>query len=252
MIARVIAGMMLFGLPCSAGAADPSGDIRFKAGEMELIAFLEMISEKLDVTIDASGLGDGSLGTIAVPEMGALNRERANALVLTSLYLEGYTWIHNTAADMYRVVRLRDARDQEIPVISDPARLPDSHELVTYIMPIRHASPEFIARNMRSFMPANSRIIPDVTTSSILITDSAHNISKLKKLVERVDTPEAAKQAEELLARKASESNESCASSSSAALGPRPTVLIALFSLIALVIGFLTRGYVIRRIEGGL
>ena len=34
--------------------------------------------------------------------------------------------------------------------------------------------------------------------------------------------------------------------------GPQPTMLIALFSLIALVIGFLVRGYVIRRIEGGL
>lgn len=249
---RIISGLMLLTLPCYVFAANSAGEVRFKTGYMGLIPFLEMVSEKLDVTVDASGLGNGSQETIAVPEMGALNRERATAFVLTSLYLAGYTWIHDTAVDMYRVVRLRDARDQEIPVITDAAKLPDSDLLVTYVMPIRHSPPDFIARNLRSFMPANSRIIPDDMTRSILITDSAHNIAKLKKLVERLDTPEAARQAREWLAKRASHSTDSCVAPSSGTQGPRPAILIALFSLIALVIGFLARGYVIRRIEGGL
>ncbi|MCM2323351.1 MAG: hypothetical protein NDJ90_08830 [Oligoflexia bacterium] len=219
---------------------------------MGLIPFLELVSEKLDVSIDASGIGGGGSETVAVPELGALSRDRAQALVLTSLTLAGYTWIHDTAAEMYRVVRLREARDQEIPVISDFAKLPDSDLLVTYVMPIQHASPEFIARNMRSFMPAHSRIIPSASIGAVLITDSAHNIAKLKKLVDRLDTPQAAKQAKEWLARKASQAEASCPAPASDRPGPQTGILIALFSLIALVIGFLARGYVIRRIEGGL
>jgi len=247
-----IAGLVLLSLSCSALAGDASSEIRFKSGEMGLIAFLEMVSEKLDMTIDASGLGSDSLETIAVPEMGALNRDRAQALVLTSLYLAGYTWIHDTAAEMYRVVRLRDARDLEIPVITDPAMLPDSDLLVTYVMSIQQTPPEYIARNMRSFMPASSRIIPNDANGTIIITDSAHNISKLKRLVERLDNPKSAKQAKELLANRASQAEATCPSPASDVLGPQPAILIALFSLMALIIGFLARGYVIRRIEGGL
>ncbi|MCM2279011.1 MAG: hypothetical protein NDJ89_13125 [Oligoflexia bacterium] len=234
-------------------AAENPDRVRFKAGEMGLLPFLEMVSERLEISIDASGLGNGSSETIAVPDAGEMTRERAKALALTSLYLSGYTWIQDTSTDLHRVVRQRDARDQEIPVISASAPLPDSDLLVTYILPVRHSPPEFIARNMRSFMPAASRIIPDDLNGAVLITDSAHNITKLKKLVERLDTPEAAKQAVKWLADRQKQAEDaSCPSSESDRPSMDTPLLIALFSLIALVIGFLARGYVIRRIEGGL
>jgi len=246
-----MAGLVLLSLPYTVFGADTPGQIRLKPGEMGLLSFLEMVSDKLDIQIDASGLGP-DLETVVVPDTGPLSSDRAKALVLSSLYLQGYTWIHHTASDLYRVMRQRDARDQEIPLITDGDQLPDSDLLVTYVMAIKHTPPEYIARNLRSFMPANSRIIPDDTTSSVLLTDSAHNISKLKKLVQRLDTPQAGKEAKEWLAAIAKRADVSCPAHGADAYAPKPGILIALFSLIALVIGFLMRGYVIRRIEGGL
>jgi hypothetical protein len=105
-------------------------------------------------------------------------------------------------------------------------------------------------------MGANSRIIPDDTISSVLITDSAHNISKLNKIVQHIDTPQAAKQAKEWLTAISKNSEKNCAThgldGGNTIQTIQPGILIALFSLIALVIGFLARGYVISRIEGGL
>ena len=118
---------------------------------------------------------------------------------MTALYQQGLTWIHDTAIDIIRVSRQRDARDLEIPVIMDAGQLPDSDLMVTYIMGVVNTPPEFIARTLRSFMPANSRIIPDEASGSILITDSAHNIAKLIKLVQRLDTAEAGKLAKQWL-----------------------------------------------------
>ena len=132
--------------------------VHFKAGEMALLPFLDMVSEKLDIQIDASILGhDGA--TITVPDFGPLSPGRAEAVVLTALYQQGLTWIHDTAIDIYRVSRQRDTRDLEIPVIMDAGQLPDSDLMVTYIMGVVNTPPEFIARTLRSFMPANSRII---------------------------------------------------------------------------------------------
>jgi len=102
-------------------------------------------------------------------------------------------------------------------------------------------------------MPAGSRIIPYESMRSILITDSAHNISKLKVLQQRLDTPEAAKHSQDELADRVRKSDVPCPSPFGTNTSmPQPGILIALFSLIALVMGFLARGYVIRKIEGGL
>jgi general secretion pathway protein D len=244
----LMAGFLALASPSSAA----EGTVRLQAGEMRLQAFLEMVSERLDLQVDASELGSPLPGTVTVADAGPLSPERAKALVLSTLYLEGYTWIHDPVLDLYRIMRARDARDSEIPIIFEAGKLPDSDLLVTYVLPLRHAPPEHVARNLRSFMPAASRIIPEGLTRTVLITDSANNISKLRKLVERLDTPESARQAEEALKRHSAEPEEACPPPAGVFPGPKPGVIIALFSLIALVIGFLARGYVIRRIEGGL
>jgi type II secretory pathway component GspD/PulD (secretin) len=239
---------------CLLGASLPSQaaeKVRLLPGEMKLTDFLAMVSERLDLSIDASGLDD--VGTlISVPDIGPIEPERAKSLVLTALYLQSYSWIYNPTTDLYRVLQTRDARDQELPMLTDTDPLPDSDLLITYALPVHHTPSEYIARAMRSFMPANSRIIPDEATGDVLITDSAHNIAKLRKLVRRLDTPEMTKQTFAWQAERAKKNGAPCASSDSFGPPRPPLILIALFSLIALVIGFLARGYVIRRIEGGL
>lgn len=225
--------------------------VQLKAGEQGFGEFLAMISERLDIQVSASGMDLKE--RISIPETGPLSLERAKALVLTSLYLKGYTWIYSASNDLYRVLRQREARDQEVPTLSESDPLPDSDLIVTYVKPIRHTHPDYIARNLRSFMSANSRILPDEAMGAVLITDSAHNLSKVTEMIRRLDTPQVAKEAKEWLADVARRTESACphARVTTAQLPP-PWMLVVLFSLIALVIGFLGRGYVIRRIEGGL
>jgi type II secretory pathway component GspD/PulD (secretin) len=250
-IALLLLAALTMASPSVGSAAE--GLVQFESGEMKLSDFLAMVSEKLDIQIDASGLGGAIQEIVSIPETGPLSPERAQAVVLTALNLAGDTWIHDSRTGFYRVLRQRDARDLELPAISDEKRLPDNDLMVNYVMRLGRTPPEYVARNIRSFMPANSRIIPDEMTRSLMITDSARNIAKLRKLVEKLDTPQAAQQARIWLEGQAKQAENPCpAMPWSETQAPKPVTLIALFSLIALVIGFLMRGYVIRRIEGGL
>lgn len=244
-------GALLMSLSIQALGADMVGEIQLKTGEMGFLSFLEMVSDRLNIQVNASGLEVPSK-TVVVPNSGPLSLDRAKALVLSTLYLQGYTWVHDSATDVYRIMHQRDARDQETPMIADSAQLPDSDLLVTYFMKIEHVSPDYIARILRSFMPANSRIIPEGATNSVLITDSARNILKLKKLIKQVDTPETAKHSANWLNAWSKKMENNCPDEVVGSRTFQPGILIVLFSLIALVIGFLIRGYVIRRIEGGL
>jgi type II secretory pathway component GspD/PulD (secretin) len=247
----LILAISFVGLSTLAHAENTSSMIHLKPGEMEFMSFLEMVSDQLDLQINASGLGSVS-GTVVVPDTGALTSDRAKSLVLSILYLQGYTWIHDSATDLYRVMRVRDARDQETPMITEPARLPDNDLLVTYVLSLENTPPDYIARIVRSFMPAFSRIIPEDLTRSVLITDSARNIGKIRKIIQQVDTPQVAKHVDEWLVAQAKGPGATCSEDRAEMSVAQSRILIALFSLIALVIGFLARGYVIRRIEGGL
>jgi hypothetical protein len=229
-----------------------TADARFKAGETSILNLLESASEQLDMQIDASAADLGPASKVTLPDWGPLAPTRAKEAVLTALRLGSYTWIHDPKLDLYRVMKLRDARDFEVPVIEFPDPPGDSDLLVTYVLPLKHAPPEPVARTLRSFAPASSRLIPDDATQSLLITDSARSMIKYQKLAASLDTPEAAEAEREYLEARAKKAQEACPPEAGDVAGPPQPLLIAIFALIALVIGFLSRGYVIRRIEGGL
>lgn len=229
---------------------------RFKPGAIELMAFLEQVSGILEIGLDASAVEGGPI--VEIPDLGPVSRERAFAMFSSLLYQEGFTWVLDVSTGLYRVMRIRDARDQELPWIEDADLLPDSDQVVTYAMKLRYANPESVARAFRAFMPAYSRIIPESAMGSVLITDVASNLRKMRKLVQHLDTPEAAREfsrevAQHLDARTQGSKDCDAPWGNPSGLGtPGTGWWVALFSLIAAVIGFLSRGYVIRRIEGGL
>ena len=89
----------------------------------------------------------------------------------------------------------RDARDLSLPVF-ETSEVPDSGRLVTATHTLRFVDAESVARILRSFMPANSRIIP-APRSQLFITDTGSNIRKLRVMLARIDTPEGAKRLSE-------------------------------------------------------
>ena len=106
--------------------------------------------------------------------------------------VQGYSRVPVGEAGTYHIMRQRDARDQPIPTIlasqNEAPPLPNNWDLCTLKYKATHADViEDIARTCRSFMPAASRIIPELITGTLLITDTAINLKKLYGIIKDMD-----------------------------------------------------------------
>jgi type II secretory pathway component GspD/PulD (secretin) len=224
------------------------GTIRLKTGEMPLLEYVTMTSKALGLVLNATAIDNKDSSHVTVSRPGPFTREEVMTQMLTTTFLQGYTLVHDEELDFYRVMRQRDARDAPLRLVTDLAQLKDNDEIVSFIFKPKYFPVEGLARFLRSFAPANSRLIPEESTNSLIITDSARSIVKYQAMISRLDTPKAAEEAKAEL--KARAKNEQCPAVPDS--GASPALFVALFALIGLIIGFLARGYAIRRIEGGL
>ena len=103
---------------------------------------------------------------------------------LTALDMNGFALI--PSGKFIRVARQRDARDKQLRTYTGKYA-PDSDALITRLFGLKFLSAEEVARNFRSFMPANSRIIPYEQTNTVIVTDTGSNIAKLAKLLDILD-----------------------------------------------------------------
>lgn len=224
--------------------------IQIKAGEMDLMSYLEMLSDTLQIQINASAL-EGHSATVTLSQGGAMTREQILTQAYSQLSLQGYTLIHEADFDVYRLLRLRDARDENVPFVADPEALPDNDKMVTHLIGPRYLPAEWVARNLRSFAPANSRIIPIGNSNMLFITDFARSMKKYREIISRLDTPQADREIKNFLKNRPA-TRDRCETTVNTPPLPTSALWIVLFGLIGTLFGFILRGYLIRRIEGGL
>ncbi|MBL7715325.1 MAG: type II secretion system secretin GspD [Bdellovibrionales bacterium] len=103
---------------------------------------------------------------------------------LTALDINGFALI--PSGKYIRIARQRDARDKQLKTYTGDYS-PDTDALITRLFSLKYLSAEEVARNFRSFMPANSRIIPYEQTNTVIVTDTGSNISKMSKFLEILD-----------------------------------------------------------------
>jgi general secretion pathway protein D len=103
---------------------------------------------------------------------------------LTALDMNNFALI--PSGKYIRIARQRDARDKQLKTYTGDFS-PDTDALITRVFPLKYINAEEVARTFRSFMPANSRIIPYEQTNTVIVTDTGSNIAKLNKMLELLD-----------------------------------------------------------------
>jgi type II secretory pathway component GspD/PulD (secretin) len=121
-----------------------------------------------------------------------LNKDNAELLFTNALFFNGYTRVPLTDAGIFQITRQRDGRDSAIPVVPADDKtapsLPNTWDLMTMKYKVNNPEAvEEIARTMRSFMPANSRIIPVELAGLLLVTDTSANLKKLYEFIRDLD-----------------------------------------------------------------
>jgi general secretion pathway protein D len=123
-------------------------------------------------------------GRITIISNSAITVKDAWRAFLTALDMNGFALI--PSGKFIRIARQRDARDKQLRTYTGKYA-PDSDALITRLFSLKFLSAEEVARNFRSFMPANSRIIPYEQTNTVIVTDTGSNIAKLAKLLDILD-----------------------------------------------------------------
>lgn len=182
---------------------DSQGQVRpFKAVSIPLPEFVREYARLTSTLITVGGSWDQVLkGSVTLFVRRALKPQELTEVFHRVLSDNGYAVVDAPAGNGWLIQRIRDARDAALPIY-EQAEVPDSSRYVTAYRDLKYADADAIARMMRSFMPANSRIIPP-TRSQILITDTASNIRKLNWVISRMDTPEVAKRLRDSVPRAA-------------------------------------------------
>ncbi len=123
-------------------------------------------------------------GKITIISNSPITVGEAWKVFLTALDINGFALI--PSGKYLRIARQRDARDKQLKTYTGDFS-PDTDALITRVFPLKYISAEEVARTFRSFMPANSRIIPYEQTNTVIVTDTGSNISKLSKMLDILD-----------------------------------------------------------------
>ncbi len=203
-IVKPMAGLRLALLAAALAAAgsaqgavfqkDEGGQIRpFKIREMPLAQFIEEYSRFSGTPIS---IGEETLkGAVSIFVPKPMSAESLAETFHQVLLDNGYSVVDAPAQGGWIVLRGHDVRDLVIPVY-DSKDVPSTYRIVTVFHHLRYSDSENVARTLRSFSPAASRIVP-ATRSDILVTDSGKNIRKVLKIVDLIDRPGAPKKSAE-------------------------------------------------------
>jgi len=130
--------------------------------------------------------------TLSIITSGDLSHEEAAQFIERSFLLNGYAILPTDHPDELKFVAYATKRPttEGLPVITNPFQLPESDQIVTYIMPLTHLSPEAAAELFSTVVDPNSaygRITPLQNASAVVITEKSSIIRRLLELRDHLD-----------------------------------------------------------------
>ncbi len=198
---RLLVGLIMLCLMSSTAVAqgeerDPSEMIEFQCEGLDLDRMLKLLSDELGIRI----LYDEKLLKRKVWLLSPVKVQRKDLLALFASILEmqNFTMVKSGPADaeVWKVVPFtapiaNPSNKGKIMVVSqeDLDRLPDSEELATLVINLRHADARgaFIAAQGMASDPRMVRMIESANT--ICLTDLAHNLRWIGKAIQAMDVP---------------------------------------------------------------
>jgi len=160
----------------------PSGDLHVILLEYERLTGKKMIR---DNAIEG--------GKVLMDTSGTLSRDQAIEFIEKSLLLNGFA-IVPTASDpnLVKVIAFeagKQPRNEGIRLVSHPADLPLSDEVVTYVMPLAYLSPDDAVAALQQIAPMHpyGAITPVGNAQALVITENSVTLRSYLELIEHID-----------------------------------------------------------------
>jgi len=191
----LLAGLLFcYALPVLAAPEDkPAGDqISLDFKDVELTDLIQTISELTGKNF----LYDESVkGTVTIISPEPMSLAEAYQLFLAILNSKGYAVVQAGRAN--KIVSLRDAKENNLPVVSKFSDRSRGDEFITQLVPLINVdATEMATTVLTPLIPKTSNIIAFAPSNTLVITDSAANIDRLVKIIHELDAPTSLDQLE--------------------------------------------------------
>ncbi len=126
-------------------------------------------------------------GTVTLTSRQPVNPEEAVTLLNTVLYEAGYVAVKQ--GRILKVVDRDDAGSQPIPVRSgsDPAVIEPTDELITQIIPLRHADATQLLEDLKPVVNPEAPFTANGSSNALVVTDTSANVRRLVEMVNALD-----------------------------------------------------------------
>lgn len=132
--------------------------------------------------------------TLTIQTNRKMKRVEAAKFIEKSLLLNGYAMVPSDLRTVKVVVvpgKQGEARSEGTPIYSTPKDLPDTDQIVTFVMKFDHLGAEDAAAALGEVFPSHGygNILPFPQAASVVITDSTSVIRRYLELKEYLDVP---------------------------------------------------------------
>ena len=117
-----------------------------------------------------------------------LTKNEAIELLNTVLNKNGYAAIRSGRT--LKIVDRADAKKRDIPVRSgaDPEVIPKNEEMVTQVIPVRHANASQLTRDLQPLLPDYATLTANDSGNALVLTDTQSNVRRMVEIVQALDT----------------------------------------------------------------
>ena len=127
-------------------------------------------------------------GRVTLTSRQPVSPDDAISLVNTVLHNAGYSAIQQ--GRILKIVRTEDARHLNIPVRSgsDPAEIEPTDELITQVIPLRHADARQLLEDLRPLVNENADFTANASSNALVMTDTSANVRRVVEIIAALDT----------------------------------------------------------------
>jgi type II secretion system protein D len=176
------------GIKTTADDAEPMTDVQFPNTPIPVILLeYERLTGKRvirDTTVQDKNLIIQTSGKMTYPD--------AAEFIEKSFLLNGYAILPTDKPDQMTIIAYNTEKkpsSQGLPIYTTPFQLPETEQVVTYIMPLSYLPPEEAAELFSNVIVLNAygKITALKSSSAIVITESSTNIKRLIELRDHLD-----------------------------------------------------------------
>ena len=129
---------------------------------------------------------------LIIQTSGKMTYAEAAEFIEKSFLLNGYALLPTDKPDQMKIIAYNTEKkpsSQGLPIYTTPFQLPETEQVVTYIMPLSYLAPEEAAELFSNVIVLNAygKITPLKSSAAIVITESSTNIKRLIELRDHLD-----------------------------------------------------------------